>query len=427
MARTPGDDTIFALSSGQPPAAVAIVRTSGPSAFAAAEAIAGPLPPARQVGLRALHDPLSGTLIDRALVVTFAAPASATGEDTVEYQCHGGRAVTRALLDALAAQPGMRLATPGEFTRRALANGRIDLTEAEGLADLLAAETELQRRVALERTEGGLRTQLENWRGRLLDLAAAAEVAIDYPDEEEGAVAPLLAQPARELAEAMAGLLAQPPLERLREGLRIVVAGPPNAGKSSLVNALARSERALVTPIAGTTRDTIEVPLAMGDLPVVLVDSAGLRSSDDVIEQLGIERAHAAIAAADLVLWLGEADTQPADRPVLLVANKCDIAPRDEGIAVSALTGEGLSALTEAITATAQTLLPSPRALSLDRREALALGQSEAALRRAATLDDPLLVAEELRHAMAGLDLVSGRAGIEDMLDVLFGRFCLGK
>ena len=269
------------------------------------------LPPARAAALRRLVDPGNGSLIDQALVLRFDAPNSATGENIVEYQCHGGRATVDALITALLAEPGVRLAEPGEFTRRALANGRIDLTEAEGLADLLMAETELQRRSAMARAGGALRRRIDGWRERLLALSAQVEVAIDYADEEDGAsrmdFAALLAQ----LAADMAELTQAPRVEPLRDGLRVVVAGPPNAGKSSLVNALAQSEKAIVTHIAGTTRDVIEVPIAIGGVPFVLVDTAGLRDSDDVVETIGIDRARIEVENADILLWLGEPEEAP--------------------------------------------------------------------------------------------------------------------
>lgn len=421
------NDTIVALSSGRPPAAIAVVRTSGPNAFAAAEAIAGRLPDARHAALRRLVDPRTGSLIDQALVLRFDAPNSATGENIVEYQCHGGRATVDALINALLAQDGVRLAEPGEFTRRALANGRIDLTEAEGLADLLAAETELQRCSAMARAGGALRKRLDEWRDRLLALSARAEVAIDYADEEDGSVDAELRLDIRSLAEAIARLVDAPRIEPLRDGIRVVVAGPPNAGKSSLVNALAQSEKAIVTHIAGTTRDLIEVPIAIDGVPFVLVDTAGLRESDDAIETIGIERARGEAERAELLLWLGEASESPKRSGVILIAAKADLGIRAEGLPVSAVTGEGHAELTRSLVEQARQLLPKADELALDRRQHDLLAASQAALGRAADLEDPVLIAEELRVARQGIDLISGRAGVKDLLDALFGRFCLGK
>ncbi|WP_294122295.1 tRNA uridine-5-carboxymethylaminomethyl(34) synthesis GTPase MnmE [Sphingomonas sp.] len=420
-------DTIVAQSSGRPPAAIAVVRTSGPAAKAAAEALAGPLPGPRQAALRRLVDPRDNSLIDQALVLRFDAPNSSTGEDIVEYQCHGGRATIDALIGALLAQPGIRLAEPGEFTRRALANGRIDLTEAEGLADLLDAETELQRRSAMARAGGALRTRLDGWRDRLLALAARAEVAIDYADEEDGAVDSELRPEIRALAEDMAGLLDAPRVEPLRDGIRVVVAGPPNAGKSSLINALTQSERAIVTHIAGTTRDVIEVPIAIDGVPFVLVDTAGLRESDDVVESIGIERARGEAEAADILLWLGPSSGAPAHAGRIQIAPKADLGEAGNGIAVSAVTGQGLSELTNLLVKRARQLLPKGDQLALDRRQHLLLAEGRAALVRAAGLEDPVLIAEELRVARLAIDRISGRAGVDELLDALFGRFCLGK
>ena len=428
MGGTGAPDTIVALSSGRPPAAVAIVRTSGPSAKAAAERIAGSLPTARHAALRNLIDPADGTVIDQALVLHFAAPYSATGEDIVEYQCHGGRATVDALIAALRREPGMRLAESGEFTRRALANGRIDLTEAEGLADLLAAETELQRRSAMTRAGGLLRQRIDGWRGRLLDLAARAEVSIDYADEADGVGDPGMAADIAGLAAEMSALVSAPRVEPLRDGVRVVVAGPPNAGKSSLVNALAQAERAIVTPIAGTTRDVIEVPVTIGGVPFVLVDTAGLRATGDEVEAIGVARAERETRAADILLWLGA----PAGMPVegTVVRSKCDLVPVDDHaaeIAVSAVTGEGLERLKSFLLARAAELLPKADDLAVDRRQHDLLAEAARALGRAGAVADPVLVAEELRTARQAIDRISGRAGVEDLLDALFGRFCLGK
>jgi len=421
-------DTIVALSSGRPPAAIAVVRTSGPAALAAAKRLAGSLARPRQAALRQLTHPQDGSLLDEALVVFFPAPNSSTGEDIVEYQCHGGRATIDSLINALLAEPGVRLAEPGEFTRRALANGRIDLTEAEGLADLLTAETELQRRSAMARAGGALRARLDDWRERLLALSARAEVAIDYADEEDGTADATLSPGIQDLAAEMAELVAAPRVEPLRDGVRVVVAGPPNAGKSSIVNALAQSERAIVTPIAGTTRDVIEVPLAIGGIPFVLVDTAGLRESEDVVETIGVDRARYEAGRADLLLWLGPPAEAPDHRGLIPVSAKADLGlSQGDGLRVSAVTGEGLSALTQCLIDGASHLLPKGDELALDRRQHDLLAEAQAALGRAGMLKDPVLVAEELRTARLAIDRISGRAGVEDLLDALFGRFCLGK
>jgi tRNA modification GTPase len=421
-----GHDTIAALSSGRPPAAIAVLRTSGPRALAAAQALGARRLEPRQAHLRRLIDPSDGALIDQALILFFPAPNSATGEDIVEYQCHGSRATVDALLAALTRQPGVRLAEPGEFTRRALANGRIDLTEAEGLADLLAAETEHQRRSALVRASGVLHSKLDGWRDRLLAASAAAEVAIDYADEEDGAAAPLPTDDLRALASEIGELLAAPRVEPLRDGVRVVLAGPPNAGKSSLINALSQSERTIVTAIAGTTRDTIEVPLSIDGMPFMLVDTAGLRDSEDVVEAIGIDRARRELDRADILLWLGEASGMP-DGAVGLHA-KADLDESIDGRPrVSAMTGEGVDALLALLADRARSLLPRPDSLALDRRQHELLEVARDAIASGAVLDDPLFVGEELRSARHAIDQISGRAGVEELLDALFGRFCLGK
>jgi tRNA modification GTPase len=424
-------DTIFALSSGRPPAAVAVIRSSGPQAFAAAEAIAGKLPPPRRPVLRTLRHPGTGEPIDDGLILRFDGPASATGENVVEYQCHGGRAVVEALHAALASIAGMRHAEPGEFTRRALANGRIDLTEAEGLADLLEAETESQRRAALLMAEGGLRKQTEMWRQRLVELSARAEAAIDYVGDEDETMADevALASQARAIAEELHDWLARPRAEPLKEGVRVVVAGPPNAGKSSLVNALAQSEKAIVTDIAGTTRDAIEVPLAIEGVPITLVDTAGLRESTDVVESIGVGRAEGQIRQADILLWLGERDAAPKDRRLVHVHAQADRPERGKvpqgSLAVSAVTGEGLSDLAKAIVGRARQILPAEGELALNRRQSTEMEDAARALFGAGP--DLVMLAESLRLARSSFDRLSGRAGVEDMLDALFGRFCLGK
>ena len=418
-------DTIVALSSGRPPAAIAVVRISGPSAFEAAEALSGPLGPPRQANLRTLRDPRDGSHIDQALVLCFAAPGTATGENIVEYQCHGGRAVVDTLVAALVAQPGLRLAEPGEFTRRALLNGKIDLTQAEGLAELLEAETEAQRKSALRRSEGALRTTIEGFRGAVLALSAEAEVAIDYADEAEGTVS---FEPSQRLGAIIAeidALLSAPRVEKLRDGVRVVVAGPPNAGKSSLVNALAGQERAIVTPVPGTTRDRIEVPLSLSGIPIVLVDTAGLRATDDEVERIGVGLAEREVAEADVILWLGDARDLPGG--AIGIASKCDVERKVDGLAVSAATGEGLHALKHLLAERAESIVPAATQLALNSREAELLNQCRRALDQALSLSNPVLMAEELRCARVALDRISGLAGVEEMLDALFGRFCLGK
>ncbi|MEG3154198.1 tRNA uridine-5-carboxymethylaminomethyl(34) synthesis GTPase MnmE [Sphingomonas sp. RB1R13] len=423
----PGD-TIVALSSGRPPAAVAIVRTSGPMAHSVGERLAGSLPEARFAALRILHDPRDGQPIDSALVIRFDAPHSSTGEDIVEYQCHGGRAVVAAVIDALTSC-GLRHAEPGEFTRRSLGNGRIDLTEAEGLADLLEAETETQRRAALALASGGLSRVVEQWQGRVLALSAQAEAAIDYVgDEDETATdtARLIAQ-AHLLADELDAWLARPRAEPLKQGIRVVIAGPPNAGKSSLINSLSGSERAIVTDIAGTTRDTIEVPLAIDGMPFTLVDTAGLRDSDDLVERLGVERAHGETALADILLWLGHPDDCPPHSRAVLIRAKADLANSGEapGLPVSAHTGAGMSALIITLRDTGAQLLPSDGSLPLNRRQAEAIAQASTFLRSDPA--DIVLLAETLRSARLAFDRLTGRAGVEDAIDALFTRFCLGK
>jgi tRNA modification GTPase len=322
------------------------------------------------------------------------------------------------------------MARPGEFTRRAFENGRIDLTEAEGLADLIEAETESQRRAALALTEGGLKKQVAAWQERVLALSAVAERFIDY-DEDDSAIDPDLRGQCGSLAAELRSWLARPRVERLKDGLRVVVAGPPNAGKSSLLNAIAGEERAIVTPIPGTTRDHIEVPLSLGGLAVLLTDTAGLRESPDEVEAIGVARARSLIDVADLVLWLGEpADAPDHPRTIRLWA-KADLpgraVPPEGMLAVSAASGEGIGELLARVERAARGLLPSEGAIALNRRQASHVEEAAEALELSETATDPVLVAEGLRMARAAFDRLTGRAGVEDVLDALFGRFCLGK
>ena len=421
-------DTIFALSSGRPPAAISVIRVSGPGAHAAGARIAGPLPEPRTAMVRELRHPQSGDLLDQALVLRFDSRASSTGEDIVEFQCHGGRAVVDSLLSALAAIDGLRAAEPGEFTRRAFENGRIDLTEAEGLADLIEAETESQRKAALALAEGGLRRQIAAWQDRLLGLSAQVERAIDY-DEDDEAVDPALREAIERLAGELHAWLERPRIEPLRDGVRVVVAGPPNAGKSSLINAVSGQERAIVTDIPGTTRDHIDVHLAIGGAPIVLTDTAGLRETADEIEAIGVARASVLVAAADIVAWLGSPVDAPLHSRLLLVHPKADLggAAPAGSVAVSAVTGQGLGELLERIGELARTVLPGEDAIALNRRQAGHIAEAAAALDDAAAAKDAVLIAEGLRSARTAFDRLTGRAGIEDVLDALFGRFCLGK
>lgn len=424
-------DTIFALSSGRPPAAISVIRVSGPHAHRAGVLLAGDLPGARQAAVRELRDPGSGELLDEALMLRFDAPASSTGEDVVELHCHGGRAVVEAVLAALGRIDGLRQAQPGEFTRRAFENGRIDLTEAEGLADLIEAETESQRRAALLMAEGGLSKQITPWQGRLLELSARAEAAIDYVDEDSVDVDPKLSGECGALAKELAQWLGRPRSDPLRDGLLIVLAGPPNSGKSSLLNALVGYERAIVTDLPGTTRDHIEVAAALGGVPVRLTDTAGLRDSDEPVERIGVERARRLVELADVLVWLGEPGRAPDHPRLIRVHSRADLADRGpappDSLAVSAVTGLGREALTAAIAKHARSLLPAEGQLALNRRQADCLGEARDALVIAAGTGDLVIIAEALRSARAAFNRLTGRAGVEELLDGLFGRYCLGK
>jgi tRNA modification GTPase len=421
-------DTIFALSSGSPPAAIAVVRVSGPEAGAALQALAGALPPPRHARHGELRD-ATGELLDEGLVLWFPGPNTATGEDLAELHLHGGRAVVAAIEAALGALPGLRRAEPGEFTRRAFANGRIDLAEAEGLADLLEAETEIQRRAALAQAGGALSRRVEGWRERLLALSAQLEAALDFGDEA-GPVPQSLAGDIEGLKDDLAEALQAPAAETLREGYRVALAGPPNAGKSTLFNALLENEAAITAPLAGTTRDVLERPVALGGIPFTLVDMAGLRKAGvDSVEAIGIERAQAEIERADLVLWLGPEGEGPAG--AWEIEPQCDRADHSAKAAaryrVSAVSGEQVTALKQGLIEEARGSMPKPGEAALNRRQRGLLELALVALGDAHGETDPLLLAENLRHARLAFDRLVGRASTEDVLDALFGRFCIGK
>lgn len=427
-----------------PPAAIAVVRVSGPAAGAALAALAGRLPAPRRASLADLTD-AAGAPLDRALLLWFPGPATATGEDLAELHLHGGRAVVAAVEAALGALPGLRRAEAGEFTRRAFLNGRIDLAEAEGLADLLAAETESQRVQALGMARGHVSRAVADWQARLLTLMAGAEAELNFADEDdvevyEGAAQRLVVGMA-DLAAELDEWLARPAAEVIAEGLSVVIAGPPNAGKSTLINALAQRELAIVSPVAGTTRDVIETPLALDGIAMRFSDTAGIRAeSADAIEAIGIERARAAVEAADLLLWLGPPTEAPADHPrVMLIAAQADRWRGDAAaeaeaarcdLILSAATGEGMERLHSMIVEMARTLLPREGEAALRQRQRAALAEARDWLMidaRSREVSDLILLAERLRLAATALDRITGRAGVEEMLDTLFARFCIGK
>lgn len=424
-------DTIFALSSGPPPAGIAIVRVSGPDAGAALTALFGRLPEARRASAGALADPATGDLLDHALVLWFPGPATATGEDLAELHLHGGRAVVAGVQEALRSLPALRPAEPGEFTRRAFENGRIDLSEAEGLADLLAAETKSQRRAALLMLSGEVSRRVSEWRGRLLQLSAQLETLLDFSDE--GDVIDELPQAwhveLSRIREEIEAILRRPRTERLKDGVRVAISGPPNAGKSTLLNALVQRDAAITSDMPGTTRDVIEVPVSIAGIPFVFLDTAGIRSTEEQIEKLGISRALQAIEIADLILWLGSPDDQPQHPDIIQVVAKCDLPGRHEsiGVPVSALTGAGMNKLFEELTSAARGLLPAEGEVAINARHAEILQAVALSLYRAADEADLLIKAENLRLSRVHFDLLTGKAGVEDMLDSLFGSFCIGK
>lgn len=423
-------DTIFAPSSGAPPAAIAVIRISGPQAGEALTQLLGRLPQPRRASFGPLRN-RAGELLDRTLVLWLPGPATATGEDTAELHCHGGRAVIAAVEAALADMPGLRRAEPGEFTRRAFANGRIDLAEAEGLADLLSAETELQRKAAMAMVGGAFSQQVDGWRERVLMLSAAVEAVLDFADDDDVSGLPVdFAEQVNGFATELASWLDRPRAEALREGYRVVIAGPPNAGKSTLFNALVESEAAITAPIAGTTRDVLTRPVAIGGVPFLFADTAGLRDeTSDSIEAMGIARARGEVAGADLVLWLGSEGQGP--QGAWEIEAQMDVAdhavkhgPRHR---ISAVSGDGIAALRSDLIETARQAMPRPGQVALNARQRRWISEAHAGLAVAGAGGDPLLMAENLRLARLAFDALLGRTTTEDMLDALFGRFCIGK
>lgn len=432
-------DTIFALATAQGRAGVAVVRVSGPGAFGAAAALAGRLGEPRSAALRWLRDPASGERIDQGLVIGFPGPGSFTGEDVAELQLHGSPAVARAVLAALAALPGLRLAEPGEFTRRALINGRVDLAQVEGLGDLLVAETAAQRRQALALVNGTLSRQAEVWGAGLLRALAFLEATIDFSDEE---LPEALLVTVRGALETVAGemrtaLVGGRIAERLRDGFEVALVGRPNVGKSTLLNALAGRDAALTSEVAGTTRDVIEVRMDLDGLPLTVLDMAGMREGGGRIERIGVARARARAARADLRLFLvadhGEVSgLGVAEEPGDIVAlAKADLRRPGGALAVSGLTGTGLDALLARIAAELQDRAAGATLLSHSRqRDAVtrAAAAVEAALAELARGEAAVEVAvEEIRTALRMLDFLVGRVDVEAVLDVIFQSFCLGK
>lgn len=488
---TGSPDTIFAVASGAGRAAIAVVRLSGPQAHVAVAALAGRVPEPRRATLARLRDPATGETLDHALVLVFAAAKSELGEDGAELHLHGSPAVVAAVMRVLATRPGLRRAEPGEFTRRAFLNGKLDLAQVEGLADLVDAETDLQRRQAQRQLSGVMRDATAPWRAALIAAAAECETAIDFaeevaPDDVHARVAALIAPVRAGLAAELANAGAA---ERVRDGIQVVIAGPPNAGKSSLLNALVRRDAAIVSTIAGTTRDPIEVYLDLAGCPVTLIDTAGLRESSDSIEQIGVFRARERAEAADLVLWLAEDGAPPPAfaAPVWPIATKADLAtsspatrgsgtmqsmvekaaaaldlgesadverlsddrrggsplPRPSGgpppslhgggyspLPLSTLTGENLDALLARLTAFTQDLAaPAGTGLTARARHREAFAAALAALDSAAASPAPPIeiVAEDLRNARFALDRLIGLVDVEDILSDIFARFCIGK
>src|SRR5665213_221631 len=441
----PREQTIFALSSGQAPSAIAMVRMSGPEAATALTGLAGKVPPPR-VATRALLRDRHGRPIDDSVVLWFPGPASATGKDVAEFHVHGGRAVLASLFAALSSLENVRAAEPGEFTRRAFENGKLDLTEAEGLDDLIHADTERQRRQALRHLKGGLGDKARDWRAQIIEAASLIEAGIDFSDEGDvpaELIAPALAKIRTLLAEIEEVLAAQGKSERLRDGLVVAITGPPNVGKSMLMNQLARREVAIVSPHAGTTRDIIEVQLDLDGYPVTVIDTAGIRETGDPVEQEGVRRARARAAEADLVLWLVDAEhedsVQESAAPAWVVRNKIDLDRVTTGaisrkagarFAISASRGDGISELIVAVVEFAREFFGSGEGALIGRaRQRRLLQEGVVSLQRSIAVagSGEELAAEDLRLAAQALGRLLGRVDVEDILDVIFRDFCIGK
>jgi tRNA modification GTPase len=449
----PRDQTIFALSSGRPPSAISIVRVSGPQAKVALISLAGKVPESRMASRVLLRD--SGRQpIDDSVALWFPGPASATGEDVAEFHVHGGRAVLAALFAALSAIENVRAAEPGEFTRRAFENGKLDLTEAEALDDLIHADTDRQRRQALRQLKGLLGDRARDWRARIIEASALIEAGIDFADEGDvpaELIAPAVARIKSLLDEIQEVLASQGRSERLREGLVVAISGPPNVGKSTLINQLARREVAIVSPHAGTTRDVIEVQLDLDGYPVTVIDTAGIRETDDPVEQEGVRRARMRAAEADLVLWMVDAPNEQGARtgeaPVWVVRNKIDLgaaaelnaresggalreAGRGTDFKISASRGDGVAGLIEALVGFARDYFGSKEDGLIGReRQRKLLQETVCSLQRSIGVveEGEELAAEELRAAAHSLGRLLGRVDVEDILDVIFREFCVGK
>ncbi|MEH6809204.1 MAG: tRNA uridine-5-carboxymethylaminomethyl(34) synthesis GTPase MnmE [Hyphomonas oceanitis] len=440
-------DTICALASGAPPAAIAILRLSGPHVRALAERhLASGLPAARHASLTDMTDN-DGALIDRGLALFMPGPGSYTGEDTLELYLHGGAAVIAHALDTLTAHEGVRMAEPGEYTRRAFEAGKLDLTEAEGVADIIEAETVAQKAQALRQLGGGLSQTYDQWRAELTGVLALVEVAIDFPDEGDApqdTTAPILAKLGRVIGEIETALGDRGIGERIRDGFRVAIIGAPNAGKSTLLNRLARREAAIVTAKAGTTRDVIEVRRVLGGHVVWIADTAGLRVTEDEIEAEGVRRAEVAAREADLRLFVLDASSPDIDHlstdyrldTDLVVVNKSDLGAAPDGISanhvISARDGSGVDALEQAIARFVDQYAASVEAPVITRqrhRERLTQGLSSLEAARDALEQDvgAELAAEDIRMALRQLGSIIGVVGVEDVLGAVFSEFCIGK